>query len=120
MGRKIRDIKRGEVTTTANSTATLYTFTTTNNSTIVVQVDLIGRRNFNSDSFFLRRIYLFKNNAGTVTQVDSANDIFMSDNTINQSTLNANISGTNIEFSVTGDSRVASINWEYEIFIKEN
>jgi hypothetical protein len=120
MGRKIRDVRRGEVTTTGNSTATLYTFASTNNSTIVVQVDLIGRRNFNSDSFFLRRIYLFKNNAGTVTQVGSINDIFITDITIQQSTLNANISGTNIEFSVTGDISVLSINWEYEIFIKEN
>jgi len=120
MGRKIRDVRRGEVTTTGNSTATLYTFASTNNSTIVVQVDLIGRRNYNSDSFFLRRIYLFKNNAGTVTQVGSVNDTFISDNSINQSTLNVNITGTNIEFSVTGDSNAASINWEYEIFIKEN
>jgi hypothetical protein len=120
MGRKIRDVRRGEVTTTGNSTATLYTFASTNNSTIVVQVDLIGRRNYNSDSFFLRKVFLFKNNGGVVTQVGSVNDISITDTTIQQSTLNVNITGTDIEFSVTGDANVLSINWEYEIFIKEN
>jgi hypothetical protein len=121
MGQKIRDIKRVEVSTNANNTVTAYTLTTTNNTSIRIKAELLGRRNFNTDTYCRIEERCYKNVSGTVSQVGTtATLFFVSDTSISSATLNFNITGTDIEISVTGASGVASINWELVLCIDIN
>jgi hypothetical protein len=123
MGLKVRDIKRIETSTSAGSSVLAHTVSTTSNSTIKIRTELLGRRNFNTDSYCKISESLFKNVAGTVSQVGTTTDLFFqSDTSINLSTLTFTISGTNIQIYINGDPDVTvlSVSWELIVYIEVN
>lgn len=123
MGQKIRDIKRVEVTTSAGSSVLAHTIATTNNTSIRIRAELLGRRAFNTDTYCRVSESVFKNVSGTVSQVGTTQSIFyVADTDVENASLSYTINGTNIEIYVNGDTdvNILTMSWELVIYISVN
>lgn len=123
MGKFTRDIKRVEVVTSAGSTVLAHTISTENNSSIKIRTELLGRRNFNTDTLCRVSNHCFKNVVGTVSQVGASHDmISVSTGTMSTSSIIFTISGSDIQISVKGptDVTILSVSWELVIYIEVN
>lgn len=103
-------------TTDATPTAFASTFSTTNDSSGRLIVDVLAHEPATQDRMMWRKYVSYKNNSGTVT-FDKTDNVALGDQ-VGVWDLGFNVSGTDIEVVVTGEA-LKTINWAYEIFQDE-